>query len=77
MITAALHILGPGPVIGTRSGGVGIDDWVPAGAALVHAACEYGSHTARGGSARPPGSNSPVSSKRTTPLQSRLQPCSG
>src|SRR6185437_4591151 len=25
----------------------------------------------------PPGSNSPVSSKVTTPLQSRLQPCSG
>jgi len=25
----------------------------------------------------PPGSNSPVSSKITTPLQSRLQPCSG
>ena len=25
----------------------------------------------------PPGSSSPVSSKITTPLQSRLQPCSG
>jgi hypothetical protein len=30
-----------------------------------------------GGMLRPSGSSSPVSSKRTTPLQRRLQPCSG
>ncbi len=31
----------------------------------------------RGGTTRPSGSNWPVSSKRTTPLHSRLHPCSG
>lgn len=31
----------------------------------------------RGGTCRPSGRSSPVSSKSTTPLQSRLQPCSG
>src|SRR5207244_9148374 len=31
----------------------------------------------RGGTAPPPGSSSPVSSNNTTPLHSRLQPCSG
>lgn len=37
----------------------------------THASVGYGAIT------RPSGSNSPVSSKRTTPLHSKLQPCSG